>query len=394
MRFTTFLVAAAFCTASVASCIEPAEEEGDEYEWYDEDADKSLGLPSWLELRGLAVWVHVPADTWLYKSFVVDVYTTMQTKIGFTATNKTLTVDAALYIDVLGPKNEQLHDVTYEFATGKVTVRFLSSEWGGLNWQTTIKNEMQTVMTEAVAGTRMAQKGYDPTLDPNIGETLSVIASRFLGGSTTGAEAPFDYEDAEQLGVQATFYLKEDKDINESGQEGIRLLADHYIQIESDNQFRWPEGSNLQAVLDAATPSEFIKAFGIEAINIRSYQADEDGYKLPDTGILVVSKGKGVALLQDVTVDGDTLTLNKWFLTGRSLNAAITEKALLGLLFGRDPKTAEVRATKNGGIVRGFVAAKLEDGLSVAIRRLIYKHRAVVPGIDLPRALRMTPPPN
>ena len=389
------LVATAGLGIAASACIDPVEQDDSHlYEWEDEDGDKSFGMPPWLSPQKLSVWFTIPPNTWLYKSALVDVYTTRQERLVMSASLDSLTIDAPLFIDVLGPINEELDEVRYDFATGVVTVTFRSSEFGGLNWQSTIQTKLQELVTNTVQGTRMAARGYNPATDSNISETLSSIAGGFLGDAQSGRSGPlFDLTQADQLGVQATFLLTEDKNVNETGTDGVRLLKDHYLQIESSNAFQWPEGSNLQAVIDATTPTEIIAALGIDALSLRSYQLDQYDRPAAGTGIMVISKGKPVALLQDVKIDGDAIELHKWFLAGPALNAAITEKIFLGLFFGKDPETAEARATSKGGIIKGLVSHKLENGLSVALRRLIYKHRDVITGIDLPQALRMTPPP-
>lgn len=387
-----------------AACLTPTSDPA-AYEWVDPDGDKAVGVPSWLEVRELHFRFSVPGNTYLYESLLVDVYTEMQTQIELNATPHTLTIVAPLVIDILGPINEGLMRVEYDFASGEVVVTFSTSDVGW-DWQTTIKDSLQDAVTSAIAGTRMAKLGYNPARDPNIAETLSAVAGGMFGGATSGrsltldraretsgGSTPFDLARADQLGVRASFLLKEEKSIVESAGSGILLCEGNVIELESDNDFQWPHGSNLQALIDADGVIALVAALGIEDLTVRSYRLDEHGDPAPHSGLEVISKGKPVAHLQDVRIVGDVLELRTWFLAGAARDSAVVEKAFLGLFFGLDPHTAEARADRRGGIVKGLVADKLENGLSVALRRLVYKHRAVIGGIDLPSVLGMSPPP-
>ena len=381
----------AWSVMAQAGCLTPASDPA-AYEWVDPDGDKALGVPAWLEVRELHFRFSVPGDTYLYESLLVDVYTDMQTQIEFNATPRKLTIVAPLVIDVLGPINEGLTRVEYDFATGEVAVTFSTSDVGW-DWQTVIKDSLQDGVASAIAGTRMAKLGYNPSLDPNIAETLSSVAGGMFGGATSGRSTPFDMTLADQLGVRASFFVKEEKSIIESAGNGILLFKGNVIELESDNDFQWPEGSNLQALMDASGTEELVAALGVEDLTLRSFGLDATGDPAPHTGFQVISKGKPVAHLQDVRIIGDVLELRTWFLAGAARDSAVIEKAFLGLFFGLDPQTAEARADKRAGIVKGLVSDKLENGLSVALRRLVYKHRAVIGGIDLPRVLGMSPPP-
>jgi hypothetical protein len=220
---------------------------------------------------------------------------------------------------------------------------------------------------------------YDPLADSNPKETLDALVANLQAMPGGGGDVAA--QDVSKISLGATLVVNNQVEKIESG-AGLRIAAGTAVSVRLDS------GASIAKLQGAGQGAAAIAAAAdIQALHVSS------------SGIEVVKDGKPIASINELTIRGGKVNIDKLTLLGEAASAADTEQSgwvilggLLGLArSGGVPAGFAVGAqnTVNDGrdkpvIVPGVVRGLLESKLQAAFTDLLAKQgRSLIPGVDL-----------
>ena len=344
-------------------------------------------MPSQVSLQNLSVSFTLPAGKTLAGAWTHEVRTSAPTQVTLSVSREGVALHAnpGIFIDAQWPaQNMRVGGAGRNFAQGRTYAdvylqRGLGEGFVDLTGRASA--ELTGLIDRGLAGTRMAERGYDPFRDDQVLATLGAIKSNFeslpdAGGGGAGV-APAELT---RPTLSATLKMNEAFE-QASGGAGVRIPAGGAFSAEVVGQ------GNLGALLAARTPGQAASAVPISAIHLTS-QAIE-----------LTKGGEPVARLDALQVArGGQVSLTRFTLLGSGRTAAGVEtliRLLAGVVqasqYGVSPEVGVQVAAQNGGLeprfVEGLSRQMIEEGLTTAVRSLVTSNRGAIPGLDLAAAL-------
>lgn len=344
-------------------------------------------VPEQVSLQQLAVSFTLPAGKTLAGSWAHEVRTSSPTQVTLSVGRDGVTVNASpgIFIDAQWPaQNMRVHGAGRNFAQARTwadvfTVRGMGEGFVDLTGRA--RTEITGLIDRGIAGTKMAEKGYDPFKDEQVMQTLGAIKANFEslpdaggGGEAVGAAELTRPSLSATLKMQSGFS-------QESGGAGVTIPAGGQFSADVVG------AGNLAALLAARTPGQAAQAVPISAIHLRS------------DAIELTKGGDPVAKLEAIEIArGGQVTLQRFTLLGSGRTAAGFEtlvRLLVGAAqaaqHGAPPALGVGLAAQRGDLeprfVQGLSRELIEQGLTDAVRTLVTENRNAIPGLDLAAAL-------
>lgn len=345
-------------------------------------------MPSQVSLEGLSVGFTLPAGKTLAGAWSHDVRTSSPTRINLSVSRDGVSVQMSpgIYIDAQWPaQNMRVSGAGRSFGPARTwanvhVVRGMGE--GFIDLTGRASDEVTKLIDGAIAGTAMAEPGYDPFSDDRILSTLGAIKANFesLPAAAGGGGDAVDAAELTRPTLSATLAMTAAFEQQANG-AGVRVPAGGRFSAEVVGD------GNLGALLSARGPGEAAQAVPISAIHLRS------------DAIELTKGGDPVARLDHIQVArGGQVTLSRFTLLGSGRTAAGFE-TLVRLLVGAaqavdrgaPPQLGVAAAAQRGDLeprfVQGLSRSMIEEGLTTAVRQLVTDNRAAIPGVDLATAL-------
>lgn len=331
-----------------------------------------------LDLQQASVHVDLGADTQL--SDDPDLSTSARTRLWLTLgrDHLRLSCEPPLFLDLTWPlSNVAIRGFTYDFGSGAVSdVALQSTQTIAIPVNGTVRSKLGEAVQELFAGTRVAEGDYDPTQDPDFGQTLQqVITNASSSGSSADTPSPVGMGDLQSVGLSATFDVV--RAIQRSTPEGeVSVASGASLTVSVLSQ-----GSLTSAMEDPRLAS--LTLWTHDGVVLR--KGGEDVAKL--TRIRLLPGGR-----VDV-VDFEPLG------TAREVGAVESVGrlfALLAMARGSGPAGRQALANAPSDVleprlVDGLTESLMEDALTEVVQELIEAHHDALPGFDLRTILGMAP---
>jgi len=344
-------------------------------------------VPDQVSLQRLAVSFTLPAGKTLAGSWSHEVRTSAPTQLTVAVGRDGVNVRAnpGIFIDAQWPaQNMRVSGAGRSFGQGRTwadvyTVSGMGE--GFIDLTGRAKTEISGLIDRAIAGTAMAERGYDPFSDDQVMQTLGAIKANFesLPDAGGGGEAVGAAE-LTRPSLSATMRMRS-AFTQESGGAGVSVPAGGEFTAEVEG------AGNLGALLAARTPGQAATAVPISAIHLRS------------DAIVLTKGGDPVAQLEAIDIArGGQVSLRRFTLLGSGRTAAGVEtliRLLAGMAqaaqHGAPPQLGAGLAAQRGDLeprfVEGLSRDLIEQGLTDAVRSLVIGNRDAIPGVDLAAAL-------
>jgi hypothetical protein len=335
-------------------------------------------VPTEVELGAIGLSFTLGAGKNLSRNWQRELRTESESRIRASVSREKLEIgfNPPLLIDAQWPAmNMQIGGVTLDFATSRTMVSIGSIHGvteGLIDFSEDAKKEIGALITSGIAGTAMAQPGYNPMKDPCIISTLELIADNFRRqpSSGPGEVKTSDFGDP-RIDVRLT--TTGDQTFVEEG-AGLSVPKGTVIEVSITGR------GNLATIMASETTADKVTAAKIESLTITS------------NGIAVVVKEKSVAFLDRMRIDrGGAVTLESMRLEGvlgeaaglESLIRVIAAALDLKSSGGRTDEHSTIVANSLAKIVPGIVREKIEATLTSSVRQLVHANRSAIPEVDL-----------
>ena len=344
-------------------------------------------VPPQVSLQNLSVSFTLPAGKTLAGSWTHEVRTSAPTQVTLSVGRDgvELSANPGIFIDAQWPaQNMRVLGAGRRFGQGQTWANVFTVSGMGegfIDLTGRASTEITKLIDQGIAGTKMAEKGYDPFNDQQVMQTLGAIKANFEslpdaggGGRAVGAAELTRPSLAATLKMKGAFN-------QESGGAGVRIPAGGEFTANIIG------AGNLAALLAARTPGQAAQAVPISAIHLNSEAID------------LTKGGDPIAKLQSIDIArGGQVTLGRFTLLGSGQTAAGFEtlfRALVAVVGaaaqGAPPELGVAVAAQRGDLepqfVQGISKKLIEDGLTAAVRKLVTENRNAIPGVDLAAAL-------
>lgn len=345
-------------------------------------------VPSEVSLQKLALSFTLPAGKTLAGHWTHDVRTSAPTQVTLSVGRDGITVNAnpGIFIDAVWPaQNMRVYGAGRRFAQGRTWADVFTVSGMGegfIDLTGRAKTEITKLIDGGIAGTKMAEKGYDPFRDPHVMQTLGAIKANFeslpdaAGGGGDGVAAA----ELTHPSLSATLKMRS-AFTQESGGAGVSVPAGGVFEA------RVAGAGNLASLLAARTPGQAATAVPISGIHLQS------------DAITLTKGGDPVARLESIDIArGGHVSLSRFTLLGSGETAAgfetlirVVVGAAAAAQHGAPPQLGVGIAAQRGELeprfVEGLSRNMIEDGLTQAVQTLVTDNRNAIPGLDLAAAL-------
>lgn len=343
-------------------------------------------LPQGVDLKSVRGSVTIPANRKLAGDWKAAVQTreATQVQIEVTHTGVRVSCSPAIFIDAQWPlQNAEFYGASVNFG-GKAHADVEDGHgWGSgmISIKGKVAGEITSILDKGIAGSPLAQKGYDPTKDANLEGTLQSVQQHFSQGFAQqggGAQGKAPVDEAEMTNVSAggTVTLKAGGNFMKDG-TGLAIDPGSDISLDAIGRGNVKDlhaaGGKAQESADAAR---------ISALNIGA------------TGMKVMAKGKPIAQISAMTIHpGGNVTIDQVELLGKAAEAKAGEAGLsllVGLLalYSHDPAAnGALQNAQDPKLVDGVTKKLMEDQFTAQIRSMILQYRKAVPGMDIAKVL-------
>lgn len=344
-------------------------------------------LPQGVDLKSVRGSVTIPANRTLTGDWKASVATRQATQVQIEVSHTGVRVNCspAIFIDATWPlKNAELYGAGITFGGKAHTDVEDGHGWGSgmISIKGQVAEKINGILDKGVAGSPLAQKGYDPTKDANLAGTLSSVEQHFQAafaqqGGGAGGKAPVDAAEMTNVSAGGTVTLKAGGNFMK---DGTGLAIDPGSDISLDAIGR---GNVKDVAAAGGKPQQSADAAKISALNIGA------------TGMKVMAKGKPIAQISSMTIHpGGNVTIDQVELLGKAAEAKAGEAGLsllVGLLalYGHDGQAANgaLQNAQDPKFVDGVTKKLMEDQFTAQIRSMILQYRTAVPGMDIAKVL-------
>ncbi len=262
-------------------------------------------VPSEVDLRQARLAFSLPAHKVLAGSWQYEARTDFETQVQLAVTPAGLrmTTSPSLHFDVQWPgQNMSLWSAGVDFASGQSFAEFGLEHGAGsgvIDVRATGQAELRRMIDRGIAGTPMAQPGYNPMNDPQLTSTLARIKANFDALPTGGNATPVTPGEVSRPRIGATLAMRTPFE-RSSGGTGLRIPSGGAFDVDIQGT------GNLSSILAAGGSAEAAAiAAGIQQIDIRS------------EAIELMRGTEAVARLQSLRVNrGGTVTLQRFEMLG------------------------------------------------------------------------------
>ena len=360
-----------------------------------QDVTKHMGqveraLPQGVDLKSVRASINIPGKRKLAGDWKATVATREPTQVmvEVTHTGVQLHMMPGLFVDATWPlQNAAIHGAGIQFATGKAHAEVSDGHGIGSGmWsiKDTVGEKITTMLEKGIHGSPLAQPGYDPTQDADLGGTLRSVEDGFEalfegqadGKDSKHGKAPID--DKEMTNVQAggTVTLKAGGQFMKDG-TGLKLDAGSDVSLDAIGA-----GNVHDVKSEGANPQAAAEHAKITAL------------RLGASGLTVMAHGKPVAKISELTIlPGGEVKVEQMELLGKARDAQAGEAGLsllIGLLAmaAHDPAANDVLGNaQRPQVVDGVTRKMLEENFTEQVRKLVVQYRTAVPGMDIAKVL-------
>lgn len=348
-------------------------------------ADIASNVPGNVDLRAVRLSFQIPENRTFAQNWKYTAKTSAPTTIGLEVTPQGLRIwtSPGLHFDVQWPaQNMRMYGAGVNFTSGQPYAEFSPVRGMGegfIDVTETGEKTVRDMIASAIAGTSMANPGYDPLRDPNIMQTLSRIKANFDAmPPAPGAGAGVAPAEVSRPTVGASLAMKSPF-VKQATGGGVSIPAGGGFDISIQGT------GNLAQILAAGTqPQAAAMAAGIQQIDVSSESIQ-----------LLKGNGEPIAKLQSLVISrGGQVRLDRFEMLG-GLGTGAGIETLIRLLVAAGTAASQGLpgevgvgvAAQNGGLepelVRGVSRKMIEDALSESVRKLLTENRHAVPGLDL-----------
>jgi hypothetical protein len=337
-------------------------------------------MPREIGLEGASATVQIPARRKLAGDWKYEAQTRDATSVTVAIDHNgfRISMSPGIYLDVTWPGRDcEINGVSMAFGgSPRVDV----SDGGGFGvYPVTgmVSGKVSEMLQHALAGTRLADRHYDPLRDTDLSGTVQQLAQGFAhqfgGGGAQKSRNGVGLGDITARGAGADVSLNEPIQIG----KGVQLAAGATAHLEAMGV------ANLASVAAGHTNQE------------RADAVHFDSLVLTSPGIEVNVDGKPIARIQQVTFHrGGAVTVERMTALGKLDNARKTESTLaaigaLIMLAAGDHQHAGALAddANNPRVVDGVAAHVMEKKLEEGLKKLILRHDHAISGVSLAGAL-------
>jgi hypothetical protein len=283
-----------------------------------------------------------------------------------------------------------LEQLSYTYGSEEPTIQLTDFGIGSENLEK-IRNELKSVLDQALQGSPMRRGGYDPTRDPHFAATLGTFVGGLEGAGEGGSSSALVQQmQLTKVSVDAVLlqgFVRSSEGGSLTVAPGSRISVSATIRARLTDVLSAAETKNPQQVVDSIA-LDFIELTipmrlavdGKDVARINSLRIEQSG-KTTVTDLSLLGEAKSV----------DQLEVSLVAVFGFIAFLVTQERGVAGSDFGRSralkntARLLEARPQMSSDEIR----RRLEPLLSAAITQFIRENLRIVPGLDLSGLFRV-----
>lgn len=341
-------------------------------------------LPEGVELKSVRGSVSIPAGRRLMGDWKATIDTEHATDLGVEVSTSGIRVwlSPPLHVNATWPlRDSAIRNAGVRFAEGQPYADVVDGGgYGAIPSAGSVRSTIVDKLSQAIAGTPLAEPGYVFTRDTDLSGTLDSVmrnlGSMFGDGGEQGGDNGVSAGDLGRVSAGGTVAMRAGASFMQNG-AGIEVAPGAELSVGVQG------GGNVQSMMDAGSLGGAVQAANVQSISISA------------RGLTVKSGGKPVADIQNMTIlPGGQVSIERMQLLGTAAELRTAEQGA-SLLFGllalaaRDGRALQgaLDNAQDPAVVDGMARSQMEREFTEAVRAMILEYRGAVPGVDLAQVL-------